>query len=103
MFGNTNKELEEAFNEQPTVSNPVEAVVGGIDDYNFFDTGISYSHADFQGEALNQNCIYLDVEYDQWGGHQNGYSKEEMTIAISKADAIVIARKFNLTKLDLSC
>lgn len=27
MFGNTNKELEEAFNGQPTASNPVEAVV----------------------------------------------------------------------------
>ena len=27
MFGNTNKELEEAFNEKQTVSNPVEAVV----------------------------------------------------------------------------
>jgi len=27
MFGNTSKELEEAFNEKPTVSNPVEAVV----------------------------------------------------------------------------
>jgi len=27
MFGNTNKELEEAFNEKSTVSNPVEAVV----------------------------------------------------------------------------
>jgi|GEM_PF-2842546 len=29
MFGNTNKELEEAFDEKPTVSNPVEAVVSG--------------------------------------------------------------------------
>ena len=27
MFGNTNKKLEEAFNEKQTVSNPVEAVV----------------------------------------------------------------------------
>ena len=27
MFGNTNKELEEAFSEEQTVSNPVEAVV----------------------------------------------------------------------------
>lgn len=27
MFGNTNKELEEAFSERQTVSNPVEAVV----------------------------------------------------------------------------
>ncbi len=27
MFGNTNKKLEEAFNEKQTVSNPVKAVI----------------------------------------------------------------------------
>ncbi len=104
MFGNTNKELEKVF-EQPTDSNPLEHVVSSIDDadYKFFDNGMSYSHKDFSTDNVkNNSCIYLDIEYDEWQGHQDGYKKGELTIMLSKVDAIAIARKFNLTSLDLS-
>ena len=65
-----------------------------------------YSHDDFNGEQSNihsNSCIYLDVEYQEWTGHINGYAKNELTIMLNKDDAIAIARKFNLTESDLSC
>ncbi len=92
--------------EKPNVASPIEPVVSRIDspDYKFFDKGIGYSHKDFTVENIKpESCIYLDVEYDEWTGHLDGYQKSELTIMISKSDAVAIARKFNLTELDLSC
>lgn len=84
----------------------LSGVVSRIDDpnYKFFDVGVSYSHKDFATDnAKDNSCIYLDVEYDEWQGHQDGYTKSELTMMISKVDAIAIAKKFKLTSLDLSC
>jgi hypothetical protein len=85
--------LESTSNHQPTVSNPLEHVVSRIDDpsYKFFDDEVEYCHCDFRDEAIDDSCIYLTA------------SNPTKTIMLSKADAIAIARKFNLTSLDLSC
>jgi hypothetical protein len=98
--------LESTSNHQPTVSNPVEVAVSRVPlsfNYKFFDKGISYSHKDFTAGSINhESCIYLDVEYDEWTGHLDGYKKSELTIMLSKDDAVAIARKFNLSEDDLS-
>jgi len=68
-----------------------------IGEHEFFDNGVCYSHKDFSGDNIKSNsCIYLDVEYDEWQGHIDGYTKGELTIMINKKDAEAIARKFNL-------
>ena len=79
--------------KQPTVASPIEPVVSRIDDpeYVFFDDEVEYCHCDFGGEIIDDSCIYLTA------------SNPTKTIMLSKVDAIAIARKFNLTSLDLSC
>jgi len=67
-----------------------------IDKHDWFDNDISHSH--------NSNSeVFIDVEYDQWGGHLNGFSKEDKTVMINKSDVIALAKHFNLTAHDIDC
>ena len=79
--------------KQPTVASPIKSVVSRIDDpsYSFFDDEVEYCHCDFGNEIIDDSCIYLTT------------SHPTKTIMLSKVDAIAIAKKFNLTELDLSC
>ncbi len=68
MFGNTNKKLEEAFSEKPTISNPVEAVVmlpcpvcGGKPEVEW--GGVS----EFHGKA--EQDLTIDCENDHISQH----------------------------------
>ena len=73
-----------------------------IDDHEFYDDKIEYSHSDFQ-EVRNINdesCIYFDLMSDKWSDSK-GWDKIRCTAMISRRDAIIIAKKFNLSGSDL--
>lgn len=67
----------------------------GIDNHIFYDNDVKYSHS-------SNSEVFIDVEYEQWGGHLNGYSTEEATVMIAKSDVIAMARHFKLTADDLN-
>ena len=47
-----------------------------LTDHNFFDKGVSYCHKDFDEDNIKpESCVYIDVEYDEWQGHQDWYRK----------------------------
>ncbi len=84
---NKHYDLSDYPTNQQAVGGHVEPVVSRVDDhdYKFFDNSISYSHNDFQEGNINlESCIYLDVEYDEWLGHQSGHVKSELAVMISK-------------------
>lgn len=66
-----------------------------IDNHIFYDNGVTYSHS-------SNSEVFIDVEYEQWGGHLNGYSTEETTMMIAKSDVIAMAKHFKLTADDLN-
>lgn len=51
--------------------------------------------------SIDGETIELEVTYQQWGGHINGYSEEEKTVNINKQDAIAIAKALGVTAEDL--
>tara|TARA_R100000951_G_scaffold91472_1_gene79839 strand:+ start:7820 stop:8053 length:234 start_codon:yes stop_codon:yes gene_type:complete len=74
-----------------------------IDDHEFYDEKIEYSHSDFQEERNinDESCIYLDLMSDKWSDSK-GWDRVRCTAMLSKRDAIMIAKKFKLSVNDLA-
>lgn len=60
-----------------------------------------FSDSKLAFDGLSHGFLVLSAECDQWGGHLNGHSTEELFLSYNKQDAIAIAKALGVTAEDL--
>lgn len=63
--------------------------------YEFSDSKISF-------DEVSGSTLYLSVEYEQWGGHLNGFSSEALPVSINKVDLIAMCKAIGIAAKDLN-